>query len=232
MSSLLERKFRIGIIGAPVNTTSAATFVTAAGVFKLDRIAYLAPSDSTLNLNSVNATVDGSYPAAEIAGGIVCNPNYTWAEPESGKPLTQFNDIDDIFTRVEKNQMAAAGIMVIERKAPGDFRIRHALSTDPSSAVTQEFKVVRIKDALSLYLIQNLENVYINTRNIGPETIANITATMKFLLGNVIGRNDITQYQNLEVTQNPSEPREVDIKFQIKPTWDLNWILITFGVSL
>jgi len=230
MSSLLERKFRISIIGAPINSTDVNDYITAATSIKHYRVAYLSPSDQIYTINNTDYTVDGSYLAAALAG-IICNPNYTWAEPISGKSIISFKDIRDIFTRAEKNNMASNGVCIIEKKEAGDFRVRHALSTDPTSVATQELKVTRIKDGLAEYLIRNLTNAFINTRNLGSETIANITAFIKFLLGAVVRRNDIVEFRDLEVTQNPLEPRQIDVKFYIKPTLDINWIFITFGVT-
>ena len=231
MSSMLERKFRIALFGAPVNTTDTADFISAANGLNDERCAYIAPSDQILNINGTGYIVDGSYLAAAISG-IVCNPNYTWGEPISGKSVIVFDDVGDIFIRAEKNEMAANGVFVVERENPGDFRVRHALSTNPASPVTQELKVTRIKDGVARFVIRNLKNTFINTRNLGPESIANVTAFIKFLLGVVKGRRDIVDFDQVDVIQNVLEPRQIDLKIRIKPTFDINWMFVTLGVTI
>jgi len=230
MSQPVERRNRISILGAPLNTTSFGDYVTVASGLSDSRVGYLAPSNWGMIFGSTEYIFDGSYGAAAIAG-IITNPLYTSGEPISGKILSGFSSITDNFTRTEKNQMAAQGVMVVENKN-GLFKIRHALSTDNSSAVTQEIKVTRIKDVLSDLIIRNLESAYINTRNVGNETLANISATISLLLQRTILSKDIVAFQNLGVVQNLVEPRQIDVSFQIKPVWDINWILVQFGVSI
>ena len=231
MSTMVERKFRMALIGVPIGTTTTAAFISIATLCDSERMAVLTPDTMDLTLNGVTETVDGSYLAASVAG-IICNPNYTWGEPISGKSVIPFDDIVDPFTRTEKNMMAGNGVMIIEKKGPGDFRIRHALTTNPSTVAEQELKVTRIKDGLSKYMISSLESAFINTRNVGNETISNIKAFMKFLLSNVISRQDITEFSDPDVRVSPSDPRQINISFNVRPSYDVNYIKITFGVSL
>ena len=227
-SSVLNRHFRCCVIGAPIGSSSS-DITTAAVALSSDRAAMLSPGGAILTLNGVTQTVDGGYVAAAVLG-ILCDPNYTWGEPISGKQITVFDSIIDTFDTPTKNTMAANGVMVIETKSPGNIQIRHALSTDPTTIAKQEFKVIRIKDGLSKYSITNLERAYINTRNVGPEVQTNVKSFMKFLLDSVAARKDIVDYEKLNIVPSSFDSRQLNVSVEIKPTLDINWILLTFGV--
>ena len=229
-SSTIVRFERIAIMGAPVGTTDEADFITVATGLKTSRCAFLSPSDSERDFNGDIRILDGSYLSAAV-GAIVTNPIYDAGEPISGKTVIGFSNIKDNFLRHEKNLMAGNGVMVIEQQG-GAFVIRHALTTDPSTPITQELKVQKIKDYIIITLRDNLTRTFINTRNVGNATILQITTFVRMLLDVLIGMNIITAYQNLEVKQNAVEPRQIDVNFMVKPTWDINWIYIIFGATI
>ena len=238
MSSTVEKRERIALLGGPVTLddrsvdaeTRTAAYVSYIDAINEARLCYMAPSVATINIGAFTYTVSGPYLAAAVAG-LMCNPLYSAGEPISGKTIARFSDLLDPYTRVQKNRIAAVGGFYIENNS-GTFKVRHALSTDNSTAITSEIKITKIKDSIAKTLRNSLDATFINTRNVGAETISAITTSVRLLLDGVISIRDIVSYQNLSVVQNPSEPREIDVSFQIRPSWDVNWIFITFGVTI
>jgi len=238
MSSTIEKRERIALIGGPVTLddrsvdieTRVAEYVNYIGATGEARLCYMVPSVASINVGALTYAISGPYIACAVAG-IMCNPLYSAGEPISGKTIARLADLQDPYTRVQKNRIAAVGGFYIENKS-GTFKVRHALSTNVSTAITSEIKITKIKDSISKTLRSSLDATFINTRNIGAETIAAIGTSVRLLLDGVISLRDIVSYQNLNVVQNPSEPREIDVSFQIRPTWDVNWIFITFGVTI
>jgi len=245
MSSTVEKRERIAILGSAVTNPSLPGGLTddpankeacvAAYIGFIDpidnaRIGYMVPSTAQINIGAYTYPISGPYIACAIAG-LICNPTVTSGEPISGKTIARISGLSDIYTRSQKNRMAAVGGMIIEN-FNGTYKVRHALSTNVSTPVNAELKITKIKDYVAKTVRSALDATFINTRNIGTETIAAITTATRLLLDGVITIKDIVAYENLQVKQNPSEPRQIDVSFMIRPTWDVNWILVTFGVTI
>jgi hypothetical protein len=237
MSSTVEKKERLAILAGPIGAdskaaieTSVTNYITSIQMAPSARVVYLAPSSGKKTLSSGQLTLSGPYIAAALAG-IICNPAYTSGEPISGKNIAGFDSVEDIYTRYQKNRIASYGGLIIEQTG-GRMAVRHALSTDNSTIVNSEVKITKIKDYIARTMRQSLDSIFINTRNLGPVTLSSIKGVCALLLDGVISLRDIVSYQNLTVVQNSVDPRQIDVSFQIRPTWDINWILVTFGVTI
>jgi archaellum component FlaG (FlaF/FlaG flagellin family) len=195
------------------------------------RIGFVVPSEGTVTLTSdKNAQVNGAYIATAI-GGIICNPRVTSGEPISGKTINGISNITDYYTRTQKNQMASLGMFIVDN-INGTAKIRHALSTNMATAITSELKITRIKDVVSKTLRTNLEAAYINTRNVGSETLASIKSSVTLLLSGFLSTKDLVAFQNLNVVSQPGDPRQINVSVEIKPVFDVNWILISLSVTI
>lgn len=229
-SSTLGRHERIALIGAPVNQVLFTTFSSVATGLNDPRVVYVSPGEVKREIDGVIRSLDGSYLAAAIAG-IITNPVFDAGEPISGKPIAGFSDVVDPFLRSEKNSMAANGVLIIEKQG-GIPTVRHALSTAPANIIDAEVKVTRIKDDIINTLRINLQRAFINTRNVGPETLSAVKAFIKLLLDSKTTQRVINSFESLDVSTNISDPRQIDVSFKIKPTFDINYIFVTFGVTL
>jgi hypothetical protein len=237
MSSTTERRERVALLGGPVGAddktdieASVTAYMSFIDPINEARIGYVVPSAASLGVKSIMYPVPGPYIACAIAG-IMCNPTYTSGEPISGKAVARISELGDIYTRYQKNRMAGVGGLVIENNN-GTYRVRHALSTNVATAVTSELKITKIKDYIARTVRNSLDATYINTRNVGAETVSSIKASVRLLLEGVISIRDIVAYENLNVVQDVTEPRQINVSFQVKPTWDINWCLVTFGISI
>ena len=238
MSSTVERRERITVLGGPTGADNKSdkdgSITNYLNLFtdsatRSARMAYLAPSSGKKTLTT-QLTLAAPYLAAAVAG-VICNPAYTSGEPISGKSLTGFDSVEDIYARAQKNQLAADGLMYLEQSGTA-IKIRHALSTSNTDIVRAELKITRIKDSIARLMRTTLEGTFINTRNVGSVTLNSIKGYVILLLDGVASLRDIVAYENVQVTQNPTDPRQVDVSFQIRPSWDVSWILITFGVTI
>jgi hypothetical protein len=195
------------------------------------RMGFVVPSEGTFQLsNGQNVQVSAPYIAAAI-GGIVCNPRTTSGEPISGKTIGLISNLTDYYTRTQKNQMASLGMIIVDN-INGTGKIRHALSTNMATAITSELKITRIKDVVSKTIRTNLEAAYINTRNVGSETLASIKSSVTLLLSGFLATKDITAFQNLNVVSQPGDPRQINVSFEFKPTFDINFILVNMSVTI
>lgn len=238
MSTTLERKERLVVLSDSLDIEVSDDIDKAIDNYKSNaasansaRVIYITPSLVTVALDSGTvAQANGMYAAAALAG-IICNNNYTCGEPISGKTLADVT-INDRYTREEKNILASYGCLVLEgAEGTSVAKIRHALSTATGDLVKSEIKITKIKDVISNTLRLALDRAYINTRFTGASTISEMTATVNTILSSFLANNDIVSYNNLVIAQDLNYPNQVNVSFRIQPTVDVNYILVTFGVS-
>ena len=240
MSTTVEKLERLGLLSGLSSTeaitnptdTAVATHLAAIQACNNYRVTYLVPAEGkkTLTTSPLQITLPGCYIQAAVAA-IICKSTTTSGEPISGKQLAGFDSITDRYTRYQKNKMASYGGFVIENVS-GVPVIRHALSSKVGDVVTSELKITRIKDVLARTFRSSFNALFINKRDTGPDFLAEISTAGRMLLDGSISTRDIVSWQNFSVKQNSIDPRQIDVLFQIKPTWDANYILVTFGVAV
>lgn len=212
------------------------------------RIAYIIPgyvqdSFSTspqMGSQSIVQNLDSSYLAAGLAG-LICGDTSSAPEFESApitlKTLGALNDISypiqtGDLTELEKNQLAGYGAFIFDLRGATIPVVRHALTTSQAGdPIAQELKVTVIADVLAKQLRTMLDASFIGTRNQGAPTYANIKAAVTSQLNSKVASGIIVSFRNLIVQQDPIEPRQINVSFQIIPALDCDWILITMGVS-
>lgn len=240
MSNQINNKFRVAIIGLASGNENFLDFANLAAGTHSRRIALV-------NISSVNRDfgdgrllpLDGSYVAAAVAG-VYCDQFVDAGEPMTRKSVANAFDLNtfvDPFITTEKNFMATDGVLIIER-AGNDIRIRHALTTDNTSIFTQELKLTRSADFVSKYLRSNLENILTGQRFVvsagssGVIQLAKVNFTV--LLENLKNpaAQIITSYDNLSVTQDATEKRQLNLTANIFLTTDVLWEYALLGFTV
>ena len=238
MSSLLERKYRIALLGLSTDVDNPDDFASTVSEYEnlasvdSDRMGIIGGSKTGVNIDGEENIV-GSWTLASAIAGILGNPNFDVAEPISGKILTGIDKIYDIWDRKQKNQIASKGITIVEEDGIVN-RVRHFLSTDMTTPISQELKTKIVADYIARITIDTLKATFINTRNVGQETISNIEAVQRLLL-QAQQDNDILRspegFRNINAKQNETEPRQIDINYEILPVLEVNWIYINMGIT-
>jgi hypothetical protein len=188
-------------------------YITPTSVFKFD------------SANNITLILDGSFLAAAVAGLL---SSYDAAEPATRKGLTGFLGLGLSLSRSDMNDMASSGITVIVNDR-GKLRVRHGLTTDTTSAETQEISVVRLIDYTSETVRAALESVYVGKKLL-RESTDEIASTTNVLLKRLIEDRIIYNAKNIRAKIDDTEPRQVNVKFDLRPIYPLNWIEITIAI--
>ena len=228
MNNLVTKQERKALFGAKASMTNYLDIVALTTGIKDARIGVVANPYATIN---GIGQLDGSYIASAIAG-IECNPNFDAGEPMSGKILS-FDYIDDPFLRSEKRAMGGNGAIVIEKQGT-DYKIIHYLSTKVDDVIDSELKVIKQIDDLKKTLRSTMENTLINIRitNGGKTIKAMANSFINLILSEKVNAGTIAGYKNVTLSFDPADPRQLNIGFEFRPVFDLNWIFITFGASI
>jgi len=242
MSNTYNNKWRQCVFGPALNSTNFLDFVTMATGNPSDRLVIVNLSDLTIAFNNgTPVVVDGSYLAAAHAG-IIC-ANVDAGEPITRKGVGTVFSVDaytENFLENEKDLMAANGVTIYERQG-SDIKCRHALNTATATVLSQETKLTRSKDDISLYLQTNLDAAVTGQRFvIDPATglapiAGDVEALIDFLLRakQNVNQQVITSFSAPTAVQDPMEPRQLDITCDIYLTTDVLWTyaLLGFGVG-
>lgn len=209
---------------------SVAQLIAKATAVNNERMVVVGPSNAvyTASYNGVNADcqVGGNFIACALAGLDVSQDP---AEPLTRKLITGFKSLATNLTKTQMDNLATAGVCVIKQTA-GILRVRHGVTTNMSTANTQEITVVQIKD----YCIQNVRvgcDSYVGKKLV-PGTPAKMKESINTVLGKIIEADIIAKKGSVMVKQDQAEPRKVKVSFSILPVYPLNWVDITFTIDL
>lgn len=226
MSNVTKAKPRMAMMSARAGTTNEVVFENAQSEMQSNRIVYISPSTATLNVDGVTLVVPGPLIACEIAGILSSGVNA--GEPISGKQLTAFVDIPDTaFTQTQKDRIGEVfGGTVIEKQG-GASKVRHFLTTNPTSSLLVEGKVTVIEIDVRRSLKSGLDATLINTRLVGGQTIGSVRSIISAILSQKISVQVINAFDIIKIAVDPLEPRQINVDLAIQPVFDLNWIFIT-----
>ena len=227
MSTIIERRFRTGITYSSL-TGRDDVRNTAIGL-NSKRIVLTYPSSCKYTVDNVDVSFQGYMISAAVAGlatSIALDP----AEPLTWKVLNGFSEITNPFLRTELNYIAEKGVCIIET-ANFAHRVRHCLTTAQSGRVDeQEYSIVETLDFVAETTRRLLESLLVGTKLV-PSALSLGAGSLRSYLNTLIERAIINGVQNLSLRQNPVDPRQVDVTFQVAPVYPLNWVYITFTLS-
>jgi hypothetical protein len=193
------------------------------------RMVYLWPDRIVRNINGQNTFLDGFYMSAAVGGFLGGQTNI--AQPPTFRTLAGFTILRDrVARRIIKNELAGAGVLVVEPVAGGG-RMLHGLTTVQSGAPEEEeISVVGVRDQVARSLRASLRPFIGRLQS--PTVISQISTGVSKLLRSLVGQGLLAGFGNISVQRNEIEPRQIDISVEINPVGPINWIFIDISVSL
>jgi hypothetical protein len=137
---------------------------------------------------------------------------------------------EDNYTPSEANYLVARGVSPAKIKGEVVRNIMF-ITTDTTSALTEDAGVQEVKDYVKKYWREGLWNLYRN-KPITDILLANIRTSSVSMLEYLISQTIIAEYKSLAVTQDTTEPRKVNVSGKIKPAYGLQWMDVTFTFVL
>ena len=197
------------------------------------RTVYFYPDKVVVSLNGLNTGVPGLYIAA-AAGGYLSGQQYI-AEPLTWKNLIGFTITRDrtILTGnpTIANSLGAAGITVVHGLAAGG-KVLHCKTTiqsgnafqeEPSSINIADLTVQELRNGLSAQFIGKAQT---------PDLPHQMLASTKSICQSLLHRKLLNNFDNIQVSQDTSEPRQYNVRVEILPVLPLLWIYIEAQVGL
>ena len=171
--------------------------------------------------------IGGEYVAVAMAGADVA-PVRDIATPLTNVNLVGFKRLYRNLTTVVASQVANAGCTVLESRF-GVTRVIMALTTDLTSVLTRDPRIVEVKNFVQQGVRSNL-NGYIGQKNL-PGMTGKIQATLDSYFFSLQQAEIISAYKPSKATVNAADPSTVDVTTYYSPVFPLNWIVATLNLN-
>lgn len=225
LASQPERKQeRTVIMANPANTTYQ-DYAVAAQAYSHERMVVTA-IPTTLQMTGFSSTFDNRYYNAALAGRLCAGPIGETIHDEIIFGIT-FTDnfTPDVQTYLLQNGVSPA------RSSGGVVRNLMANTTDTTNALTEDLGVQDIKDYVKKVWREGLWDTFRNK----PITLGlpnAIVSASENLLDLLISRSIVADYDAVTASQDPVEPRKINVTGRILPAVGLAWMDITFTFVL
>lgn len=218
--------------------STSNTYLYTASTVKNEDVQYVVPSKCTRNIDGTDVTLDGNFIAAALAGKRASRDRRS--TPLHGANIAGVSIEDEKWSEFEMDQLGAGSCTVIESRS-GILSIRDHITTDPTSADTQEPSVIDAKRLVLRTLRTVLDNTYSNKGIvITDSTPGAVQATTNTALYSLVKDSEISAYgqTNNPITgevattavRNLAEPRQIDVTCSFSPLYPLKWIKVTVSM--
>jgi hypothetical protein len=231
-ASVANSNRRVGIIGVESTVTIDPSSI-AAGVSDA-RVMLAWPNRMNFYNGFTNRVheVAGYYLAAAYAGRMASLPVEESITKKSVRGFAGIpSDLVAEMTSVVKNGWSASGVAVSEITRQRTLTVRHATSTNPVSAVTREFSVTRAKDAMIRVIQDTLDSAQVIGAPIRQTTTIEVKGIVQSALENLGDIGTIVSYKDLKARLRPGDPQFIEVKFEYRPAWPLNYIVVSFSLD-
>jgi hypothetical protein len=227
-----ERRSIIGMDGTVTPVPSSQRIINAEELFD-ERIALVSPATFTYYSPELSnsITLGGQFMAAALAGMVM---NMSLNQPLTHKIVTGFQNVAEIMLDGQKSYESQNGLMVVEMAPPNGQRIwvRHGVTTNNGDLIHREWSIIGQQDAMVYTLRAYLNNANLIGQPIFDYTLINVKASVEAGLQSLIVNSLIENYTGLSVRQLLTNPDVLEVRFSWQPAFPLNYIVLTFGISL
>ena len=225
-----ERRAILGRDGSG-SSVSSSQLIANAHALSDRRVALVSPTKMVYFSSEVNrdVVIGGQFLAAALAGlSVSQNPS----TPLTRKRVLGFSDIGARVPEVQKSLESQNGLLVVEKTREGQVRVRHGVTTDPSTYLDREWSVIGQEDSMLYRLRQFLDNNQIIGSIINDITLVTIKSTVDSTLQSLVSDQTINGYSDLKVRQLETMPDVVEIRFAWNPAMPLNYVIVRYSVNV
>jgi len=227
-SSIRYRSERTSVIGMSAGSTEEQA-KTLAGVLSSDRMRLVYPDMALIDIEDDNGTskehlIDGPMLAAMMVGSVV-SPNYDVASPWTRRKLVGPSQLARTLDAVQQNQLAVAGITVLDDKPPF-IRVRHGLTTDMTNILTKTPTVRLIADHVQQQSRATLDP-FIGLKFL-PGILSQVEGRLAKMMQTLVKQQIIAIYTGLKATPDADDPTVANVEAFYQPVFPLLYIVLRF----
>lgn len=232
MSTPRQEGERISVVGMGIGTTPTGARTIAQNLQSEVMIAtypdqYILTVQDALG-SSFDQLVDSTYMAAALAGSST-SPNIDVATPWTRRQVVGFKKLGRILDPTEANQIAVAGVTVVEQSDAG-LRIRHGLTTKIDNVITRTPSVILTIHYVQQQMRKTLDP-YIGQKLTGA-IMKSIEQAITGLFGNLIDEQIVAKVAGIAVTVDENDPTIIRTSTVYVPVFPLEYIVSTLSVRV
>jgi hypothetical protein len=166
--------------------------------------------------------------AAALAGSS-CNPSVDVATPWTRRQIFNFKKLGRVLDPTEANQVAVAGVSIIEQADSG-MRVRHGLTTNVDSPITRTPSVTLTIQ----YVQQSIRRVldpYIGQKFTGT-LLKTVENALVGLFSTLIDQQIVTKVAGIAVSVDEEDPTIMRTEAIYVPVFPLEYITSTLQVRI
>jgi hypothetical protein len=214
------------------NGTAPSVAINRASTLRTELLNSVYPDGGVMAIPDENGVeqevlVGGEFLAVALAGRDV-SPVGDIATPLTRAEIVGFRRLARRMDTVTASQVANAGNLVLENKF-GSTRVLMALTTDTTSVVTRDPRIVEVKHFVQKGVRDVLDPF------IGRKFIGNITGQVETTLNNYLAAlqqaNLIAAYRGVRAVQDPNDGTVINVEAFYSPVLPVNWIMVTLNLS-
>lgn len=226
MSNPNTSRWRVAIAGIDNKSSTAFSdnsynlLVNLAKGLSYERIAIPTCGKVRKVLSTGEVELPGTFCAAQIAG-MSCNSGWDSATPLTNKRFNGFTWMESINEIGTKRYLASNGLMVIDQSGSA-YRIMHQLTTNMTTASSQEFSVVTSIDEVLYQLKSSLDSIFVGNKLLSTTPLS-VKASTEKILESFQQEEKISGFSNI-ITEVGSDPRTMKVSGKVRPMFPCNEI--------
>jgi hypothetical protein len=219
------------VIGGMASGSDEKTVQNWARALGATRFRMCYPDVATLDLtdalgNTREVLVDGPMISSALVGSVV-SPNFDVATPWTARRLVGFTQLARQLDAVQQNQIAQAGVTVLEDRTPF-IRVRHGLTTDMSNILTKLPTIIMIADEVQRQS-RNALDIFIGIKFL-PGVISQIEGRESKVLGSLQAAQIISAFTGVKANVNPEDMTQAELEAFYSPIFPLLYLILTFNM--
>lgn len=208
------------------NGTTYDTYASFAQTYGHERMVVPATPGGAATPAGHAGVFDTRFYVAALAGKI-CSTEIGLGISDEIIPNITFSDT---FTPEELDYMVKRGVSPANQ-AGGVVRNVLAITTDTTSALTEDLGIQDEKDYIKKFWREGLYPLYRN-KKITTNLILAMEDSSENIMQTLLSEEIIADYKNLSIVQDDVEIRQVNVTGKVKPAASLQWINVTFTFAL
>jgi hypothetical protein len=125
------------------------------------------------------------------------------------------------------NSVAQAGCSIIEQVG-SSFRVRHAITTDPSNVLSIQPSITFLKDEIQQD-IRDLLDPYIGRKFLNS-VLTDMNSDLVSYFKGKVDAELVQTYSNITVTRDDNDPRIARVKAAYVPVGELTYIMVDLTI--
>jgi hypothetical protein len=226
LASQPARKQERTVLAALAQGTAYTAFATFAQSYAHERMVVPATPGGACQVAGVTGTFDTRFYCAALAGMLCSGEIGVGISDEIVPNIT----LTGTFSPEELEYLVQRGASP-GNQSGGVTRNVMAITTDTTSALTEDLGVQDEKDYIKKYWRESLYPVFRN-KKITTNLILTMIDASEGILNDLVDREIIAEYRSVNVAQSSTEPRLVNVSARIKPAFSLQWMDVEFTFVL